>query len=29
MVFTEELTEREQLVAGATGPGNEDGNVED
>ena len=28
-VFTEELTEMEQLLAGATGPGNEDGNVED
>jgi hypothetical protein len=26
---TEELTEMEQLLAGATAPGNEDGNVED
>lgn len=28
-VFTEEVTEMEQLLAGATGPGNDDGNVED
>jgi FMN reductase len=28
-VFTEELTEMEQLLVGATGPGNEDANVED